>query len=61
MIAECIWRIFKRKSHNCLSGENKQKVVEVVLKFVHLYDGVNLKERAKQIFDDFLELDFLGF
>jgi hypothetical protein len=34
-------RIFKRKSHDCLSGDNKPKVVEVILKFAKLYDGID--------------------
>lgn len=41
MIYECIKRIFGRKSHDCLSSENKPKVVEVILKFARLYDGVD--------------------
>ena len=41
MIYECIKRIFGRKSHDCLSGENKPKVVEVMLKFAKLYDGID--------------------
>ena len=38
---ECIRRIFSRESHDCLSGDNKPKVVEVILKFVKLYDGID--------------------
>ena len=40
---ECIKRIFSRKAHDCLSSENKPKVVEVVLKFAKLYDGVDFE------------------
>jgi hypothetical protein len=43
MIYECIKRIFGRKSHDCLSSENKPKVVEVILKFAKLYDGVDFR------------------
>ena len=41
---ECIKRIFGRKSHNCLSGANKDKSVEVILKFVKLHDDFNFKD-----------------
>ena len=44
MIYECIKRIFSRKSHDCLSSENKPKVVEVLLKFARLYDGVDFSK-----------------
>jgi hypothetical protein len=43
-IYECIKRIFGRKSHDCLSSENKPKVIEVILKFARLYDGVNFND-----------------
>lgn len=60
---ECIKRIFSRKSHDCLSSENKPKVVEVILKFARLYDGIDFAndEQLRQHFDDFLRLDFLQF
>ena len=63
MIFECIKRIFGRKDHTCLSSENKPKVVEVILKFAKLYDGVDLSrdEELRSHFDDFVRLDFLGF
>jgi hypothetical protein len=41
---ECIKRIFGRKEHDCLSSANKPKVVEVILKFAKLYDGVNFDD-----------------
>lgn len=44
MMYECIKRIFGRKSHDCLSAENKPKVVEVILKFAKLYDGAQLED-----------------
>ena len=63
MIYECIKRIFSRKSHDCLSSENKPKVVEVLLKFARLYDGVDFSkdEQLLKHFDEFVSLDFLQF
>jgi len=63
MIYECTKRIFSRKSHDCLSSENKPKVVEVVLKFAKLYDGIDLNcdDTLREHFDDFVRLDFLQF
>ena len=63
MIYECIKRIFGRKSHDCLSSENKPKVVEVILKFAKLYDGVDLSDDSQLLknFDGFVRLDFLQF
>lgn len=53
MMYECIKRIFGRKSHDCLSAENKPKVVEVILKFAKLYDGAQLDndQALKKNFD----------
>ena len=61
MIFECSQRIFNRKQHNCLSGANKPKVIDVILKFTKLYDGVDLNDDAflKQYFDQVVRLDFL--
>lgn len=63
MIYECIKRIFGRKNHDCLSAENKPKVVEVILKFARLYDGCDFNDEIllRKHFDDFLMLDFLEF
>jgi hypothetical protein len=63
MLFECIKRIFGRKDHTCLSSACKPKVVEVILKFTKLYDGVDLSsdEVLRTYFDDFVRLDFLGF
>ena len=63
MIYECIKRIFGRKSHDCLSSENKPKVVEVILKFAKLYDGIDLRndENLKKHFDQVVRYDFLNF
>ena len=63
MIYECIKRIFGRKSHDCLSSENKPKVVEVILKFAKLYDGIDLQndDKLKEHFDQVVRFDFLNF
>lgn len=63
MMYECIKRIFGRKSHDCLSSANKPKVVEIILKFAKLYDGVDLNrdDVLRSFFDDFVRLDFLQF
>ena len=63
MMFECIKRIFGRKSHDCLSSANKPKVVEIILKFAKLYDGVDLRrdDVLLSYFDDFVRLDFLQF
>lgn len=42
---ESIKRIFGRVKHGCLNGSNKPKAVEVVLKFVKLYDGANFLDK----------------
>ena len=62
MIFECIKRIFGRKDHTCLSSENKPKVVEVILKFAKLYDGVDLSKDdiLRSHFDDFEDI-YQGF
>ena len=46
-----------------MSSANKPKVVEVILKFSKLYDGVDLSndDVLRTYFDDFVRLDFLGF
>lgn len=61
MIYECTKRIFNRKQHNCLSGANKPKVVDVILKFTKLYDGADLTNDTylHQYFDQVVRLDFL--
>ena len=60
---ECIKRIFMRKSHDCLSSENKPKVVEVILKFAKLYDGIdfNDEQQISKYFDHFIKLEFMRF
>lgn len=63
LIFECCKRIFNRKAHGCLSGENKPKVVEVVLKFAKLHDGFDFSdlEQISSYFDDIVELDFMKY
>jgi hypothetical protein len=60
---ECIKRIFCRKSHDCLSSENKPKVIEVILKFAKLYDGVdfNNEKEILSLFDNVIKLEFMKF
>lgn len=62
-IYECIKRIFSRKSHDCLSSENKPKVIEVILKFAKLYDGVdfNNENQLLSYFDHYVKLEFMKF
>jgi hypothetical protein len=62
-IYECIKRIFARKSHDCLSSACKPKVVEVILKFAKLYDGVDFtkQEHLLKHFDFYLTLEFMRF
>ncbi len=59
---ECCNRIFKRPKHECLSSDNKPKVIEVLLKFQKLYDGCRFDDRAglEGFFDEVVECDFMG-
>ena len=63
LIFECCKRIFNRRAHGCLSGDNKPKVVEVVLKFAKLHDGYDFDdyEQLHSFFDDVLVLDFMKY
>ena len=63
LIFECCNRIFKRREHGCLSGENKPKAVEVVLKFAKLHDDFDFddEEQVSSYFDDVLCLDFMKY
>ena len=63
LIFECCKRIFARKEHGCLSGANKPKAVEVVLKFAKLHDGVDFDDldQIHSYFDDVLTLDFMKY
>eukprot|EP00347_Sterkiella_histriomuscorum_P005519 403356308 len=40
LLYQCIKRIFSRANHSCLSSQDKPKVIEVLLKFMKLYDNV---------------------
>ena len=59
---ESIKRIFGRVKHGCLNASNKPKAVEVVLKFVKLYDGAIFSSNKKlhQFFDAVIRVDFLS-
>lgn len=63
LIFECCKRIFNRRAHGCLSGDNKPKVVEVVLKFAKLHDGYDFDDydQLHSFFDDVLLLDFMKY
>ena len=63
LIFECCNRIFKRREHGCLSGNNKPKAVEVVLKFAKLHDDFDFHDddQIKSFFDDVLFLDFMKY
>ena len=56
-------RIFNRKSHSCLSSDNKPKVVEVLLKFSRLYDNINFThlKQNNPYFDYTQEIDFMSY
>ena len=63
LIFECCKRIFSRTAHGCLSGDNKPKVVEVILKFAKLHDGVDFEDMDQiySYFNDVLVLDFMKY
>ena len=63
LIYECCKRIFGRKDHSCLSGANKPKAVEIVLKFAKLHDGFDFDDQlqVKEYFDDIAVLDFMRY
>ncbi|CDW71775.1 UNKNOWN [Stylonychia lemnae] len=61
-VYECLFRIFNRKNH-CLSSSIKPKAVEVVLKFVKLYDNIDFKDQTVPLsyFDHFLKIEFVHY
>lgn len=63
LIFECCKRIFNRKEHGCLSGNNKPKAVEVLLKFAKLHDDFDFHDEAqvRSYFDEILFLDFMKY
>ena len=63
MIYECCNRIFKRKDHSTLSGTNKSKAVEVILKFAKRHDNVDFynNDQVHYFFDEVLFLDFMKY
>ena len=63
LVFECCNRIFKRKEHGCLSGANKPKAVEVVLKFAKLHDDFDFHDegQVRSYFDEILFLDFMKY
>ena len=63
LIFECCNRIFKRKEHGCLSGSNKPKAVEIVLKFAKLHDNFDFDDEAqvRSYFDEIVFLDFMKY
>ena len=63
LIYECCSRIFKRREHGCLSGNDKPKAVEVVLKFAKLHDNFDFDDQhqVSSYFDDVLCLDFMKY
>jgi len=45
----CAKRIFSRASHECLSGSDKPKVIEVLLKFTKLYDNTEFSNIKSEV------------
>jgi hypothetical protein len=54
-------RVFNRYNHYNLNGDNRPKVVEVVLKYVKFHDGIDFYDTkgALSIFDRSLRLEFI--
>jgi len=52
----CATRIFQRPIHSCLSGADKPKAIEVLLKFTRLYDHCDLSKPTP--FNDLLHVDY---
>lgn len=58
-IYECFFRVFSRKNH-CLSNDNKPKAVEVLFKYMKLFDGVDFSTPCP-LFDHQLLIDFVNY
>lgn len=58
-IYECFFRVFSRKNH-CLSNDNKPKAVEVLFKYMKLFDGVDFSVPCP-LFDHQLLIDFVNY
>ena len=62
-IYECLFRIFSRKNH-CLSNENKPKAVEVVFKYMKLFDNLDFNDMPSLVprYSDYiLSCDFVNY
>jgi hypothetical protein len=53
----CAKRIFNRQEHGCLSGADKPKAIEVLLKFTRLYDNTDFQ----LIKNKFTEANYLDY
>jgi hypothetical protein len=61
-IYECFFRIFSRKNH-CLANDNKPKAVEVVFKYMKLFDKIDFEDSAFlcKHFDCTFSIDFINY
>lgn len=53
----CAKRIFNRQEHGCLSGADKPKAIEVLLKFTRLYDHTDFTQ-INRTFTESIYLDY---
>lgn len=58
-VYECFFRVFSRKNH-CLSNENKPKAVEVLFKYMKLFDGIDFSA-PQPLFNHTLQIDFVNY
>ena len=58
-IYECFFRIFNRKNH-CLPGSDKPVIVEVIFKFMKLFDNIDFN-LPSPLFDHSLCLPFVNY
>jgi hypothetical protein len=61
-IYECFFRIFSRKNH-CLANDNKPKAVEVVFKYMKLFDNIDFEDSPFlcKHFDCTFSIDFVNY